>query len=142
MGLTRCCPCWTVEELQGLASARIGFKPQHHSKTAGHQSHSRPDHLFDLMLWCCFLLTTFNFVIFVNNKLINNKFKRINSLLTYLQINDITDLMFQTQEALTSPVHSRVGRGIHVPVLQSPAPPAQDVSRHYDTAPPTLTQSL
>lgn len=45
-------------------------------------------------------------------------------------------------ELKDSPVHGWVRRGIHVPVLQSPAPPAQQVVSHGVWAPPTLTKCL
>ena len=44
--------------------------------------------------------------------------------------------------AADSPVHGRVGRGVQVPVLQSPAPPAQQVVGHVGEAPPTPTANL
>lgn len=46
---------------------------------------------------------------------------------------------FKHQLASDSPVDSRVGRSVQVPVLQSPAPPAQQVAGHVARALPTFT---
>lgn len=63
----------------------------------------------------------------------------INNFNWLLQRPFSAETCFKHQLASDSPVDSRVGRGVQVPVLQSPAPPAQQVAGHVARALPTFT---